>query len=215
MNKKALVLCSGGPDGVVAAALLKSHGFINTFLHFQYGQLAQVSEVEAVSELADVMGMGLMVIDISSTFSAIKSVILKTPAGEPARITKADALVPGRNLIFLSIAAGIAESTDHACLVLGNIAGGAYADNQPAFVDSFDTTFKLSVAQDGVSAVAPLNYLPKSEVIKLGMAHDVPFDLTWSCYRSGVTHCGACPSCLARKAGFAATSFIDPCPYLT
>ena len=66
---------------------------------------------------------------------------------------------------------------------------------------------------DGLSLEAPILYLNKAEVVKLGTELNVPWDKTWSCYRGGQHPCGKCPSCEYRLKGFIEAGTHDPLVY--
>jgi 7-cyano-7-deazaguanine synthase len=56
---------------------------------------------------------------------------------------------------------------------------------------------------------APFIHKTKAEEIKLGEQLNVPFELTWSCYRGGKKPCGTCDSCLLRTKAFAEAGVED------
>ena len=60
---------------------------------------------------------------------------------------------------------------------------------------------------------APLIELTKAQVIGLGHQMDVPYELTWSCYKGEELHCGTCPTCRARKQAFEDAGVPDPTQY--
>ncbi len=210
MNK-TLVLCSGGPDGVVAAAHLTALGHDVTFLHFCYGQKAQARELKAMNEIYLKMNIPILTIQ-TDVFQSISSSLLAHVNPHAEKLQKEAAWVPARNLILLSIAAGIAESNDFNGLCIGNIAGGVYLDNQPAFTKRFNELLEYAV-KPAVTIVAPLNHITKSGVMQMGVKYNVPLELTWSCYGDGELHCGECASCAARKKGFIVAGLQDPTRY--
>jgi 7-cyano-7-deazaguanine synthase len=55
--------------------------------------------------------------------------------------------------------------------------------------------------------------LTKGEVAKVGAQLKVPFDVTWSCYRGEVFHCGKCGACTERKEAFEFAGVEDPTTY--
>jgi 7-cyano-7-deazaguanine synthase len=57
--KRALVVCSGGMDSVVAAVAAPRQGYEIELVHFRYGSRAQGPEEEAVSRVADALGVNL------------------------------------------------------------------------------------------------------------------------------------------------------------
>lgn len=59
----------------------------------------------------------------------------------------------------------------------------------------------------------PLGSVSKAEVVALGARLGIPFGLTYSCYRGGERHCGACPACAQRKKAFAEAGVEDPTEY--
>lgn len=215
MKYKTLVLCSGGPDGIVAAAFLKREGFQVTLLHFMYGQKASLAERSAVQSCAVLMGLKLMEINLADVFDNIKSsLLLAEDDKKAAQLKGKTAFCPARNLIFHSVAAGIAESLDFAYVANGNIADGIYPDNKPVFTLLLDQMMPHSLSAGvHVRCLSPVNDRTKAEVLKLGFELQVPLHLTWSCYTADEMHCGECASCIARKNAFLKADLPDPTAY--
>ncbi|MDD3589977.1 MAG: 7-cyano-7-deazaguanine synthase, partial [Thermoguttaceae bacterium] len=62
---------------------------------------------------------------------------------------------------------------------------------------------------------APLLYMTKAEIIKLGLSLGVDYSITRTCYdldENGLA-CGECEACRLRKNGFAQAGAHDPTPY--
>lgn len=62
-------------------------------------------------------------------------------------------------------------------------------------------------------AEAPLALLDMPRIIRVGADLRVPFQLTWSCERAGVTHCGECEHCRRRYHAFKRAGVPDPTIY--
>jgi 7-cyano-7-deazaguanine synthase len=124
--------------------------------------------------------------------------------------------VPARNLIFLSLAAGIAEAKGAGSVYLGVNAldYSGYPDCRPEFIASFRATaalaLKRGVEGDPLDVRTPLIDATKADIVRLGMELDAPLHLTWSCYRGGPAPCGDCDSCALRAKGFAEAGVVDP-----
>lgn len=88
----------------------------------------------------------------------------------------------------------------------------AYPDCREDFVGSIGAA--LFIGSGGrVRVKAPFNYMTKAEIILLGSTMQVPYRMTWSCYRGLDLHCGVCPTCRARKEAFKRAGVIDPTVY--
>ena len=124
--------------------------------------------------------------------------------------------VPARNLIFLSLAMGIAEARDADAVYIGVNAldYSGYPDCRPEFIQSFARTAALALKRgvEGrpVDVRMPLVDRTKAQIVRLGMELAAPLHLTWSCYRGGERPCGTCDSCVLRAKGFAEAGVIDP-----
>lgn len=216
MKRDVIVLCSGGPDGAVAAAILKAQGYTPTFLHLFYGQRSAHPEFEGMMKMSKVMNIPFRYIRIDEMFrSLVASPMLEQ--GDKARgkdLCDMVAYVPMRNLIFLSIAASLANGIKANYVATGNIKGGRYWDNQPNFTEKFDAILNCA-AWGGVfvRALAPCNELSKEEVIQKGLSLRVPLEHSWSCYLGGKVHCGECASCLGRRKAYIALGVVDPTQY--
>ena len=61
-----------------------------------------------------------------------------------------------------------------------------------------------------VTMEAPLLYLNKAGVVKMGLELNAPYHLTWSCYEGGDKPCGKCGTCIDRQKAFEANGATDP-----
>jgi 7-cyano-7-deazaguanine synthase len=210
---RSLVVLSGGLDSTVCMALAPDRAVALTF---NYGQ-RHWHEVDHAAGVAGFYGVEHLVVrlDLSGwggsalTDPAVDVPPVGTP-GIPATY------VPARNLIFLSVAMGVAEARGLDSVVLGVNAldYSGYPDCRPEFIASFEATaalaLKRGVEGDPVRVLTPLIDKSKADIVRLGLSLGAPLHLTWSCYRGGTVPCGECDSCALRAKGFAEAGADDP-----
>lgn len=218
------MLLSGGLDSAVALAAMKRDGFACHALSFDYGQRHR-TELAAADRVARSLGAAshrVVSVDLRAIGGSALTDDIPVPKdtlGSSSEIPIT--YVPGRNLIFLSIAIGYAET-----LGAWDVAYGAnaldysgYPDCRPAFVEAF-----VQAANAGTQAGdeggrfkvhTPLIELTKARIIRLGAELGVDLSLTHSCYdpdESGAA-CARCDSCVLRARGFAQAGVPDPTRY--
>lgn len=206
--RRALVVCSGGMDSVVAATYAqKTLGYDIELMHFMYGSRAQGPEIEAVHAVGKELGVPVHLFPLP-IYKKGDSPLLdhnSTVAGGEAGAEFAHEWVPARNLAMLAVATAYAEANGFDTLVLGNNLeeAGAYPDNEPEFIAKFNDMLPFAVA-DGkqVHVEMPVGNLMKHEIVALGHQLGAPLAHTWSCYRSGEKHCGTCGPCYMRRTAF-------------
>lgn len=207
-NKKALVICSGGLDSVVAATFAqKKLGLEIDLLHFTYGCRAQSKEVAAVKAVAVALDVPYHIFKLP-IYNQNDSPLLDphaTATTGKAGAEFAHEWVPARNLVLLSVATAHAEANGYEYLVLGNNLeeAGAYPDNEPEFIKRFNNLLPFAIG-DGkrLEVLMPVGNLMKHEIVKLGSEIGAPMDKTWSCYNHNKLHCGECGPCFMRKTAF-------------
>lgn len=225
-SRPAVVLLSGGLDSSTALAIAIERGFSPHAISFRYGQRHQ-RELEAARAIAQhyhVTDHRTADIDLRLFGgSALTSDELAVPhersladMGHGIPVT----YVPGRNLIFLSLATAFAEviGADDIFLGINALDYSGYPDCRPEFLDAFQATANLATkagTEDGrtLHYHAPLIQLTKADIVREGTRLSVPWELTWSCYEGRELACGQCDSCLLRLKGFAEAGLIDPLRY--
>lgn len=215
---RALVVCSGGMDSVVAATQMVRDGVETHLLHFQYGSRAEGPEHAAIMAVAAQLGTPLHIVPMG-IYNEKDSPLLQADseiAGGEAGAEFAHEWVPARNLVMLSLATAYAEANGFQTIVLGNNLeeAGAYPDNEPEFINRFNDLLPFAVG-DGkrVRVVMPVGNLMKHEIVALGERLGAPMGATWSCYRSGPTHCGTCGPCFMRRTAYNINGLKDPLQY--
>ena len=222
---RAVVLASGGLDSTVTAAMAKQEGCELFFLTLAYGQRHAV-EVERARQVAAALGAeNHLVINLDlraiggsalTGLSAVPKDRASQERGQSIPVT----YVPGRNLIFLSIAAAHAEVVGASLIYFGaNVLDySGYPDCRHEFIRAFEAAVKegTKAGMEGnpIHVKAPLLMLTKADIIRQGIKLHVPFHLTHSCYDPvGDQACGRCDSCLIRLEGFAKAGVVDPIAY--
>lgn len=216
------MLLSGGLDSATVLALARSEGRVCHCLSFDYGQRHR-HELEAARRVAAAQGVEApVVMPLNLRIfggSALTDDIAVPRAGEREGIPVT--YVPARNLVFLSLAAALAEVSGAAEIWIGvnAIDYSGYPDCRPAFIEAFEKAANLAtkagVSGRPVRVRAPLITLSKAEIIRRGTSLGVDYALTHSCYdpdeRGGA--CGRCDSCALRRRGFAEAGVPDPTVY--
>ena len=225
LNLRAVVLASGGLDSTVTAAIAKQDGCELFFLTIAYGQRHAI-EVERARQVAAVLGVANHLV-MNLDLRAIGGSALTGPAAVPkdrAGNERSQSIpityVPGRNLIFLSIAAAHAEVVGASLIYFGaNVLDySGYPDCRPEFIRAFEAAVRVGTkaGMEGspFHVRAPLLMLTKAEIIQQGIKLQVPFHLTHSCYDPvGDLACGQCDSCVIRREGFTKAGVVDPIAY--
>ena len=222
MNKKAIILLSGGLDSSTCLAMAKSEGYDCYALSFSYGQ-KHSSELQAAKRIATGSGIKLhKVIDLdlgSFGGSALTDEEIDVPTGGTEGIPVT--YVPARNTVFLSIALAWAEVLEADAIFAGvnAVDYSGYPDCRPEYIDAFqkmaDLATKAGIEGNGVKLVTPLISLTKVDIIKKGHELGVDYSQTVSCYQADDEGraCGECDSCLIRKKAFEDAGVKDPTLY--
>lgn len=223
MQKKAIVLFSGGLDSTTCLAIARAQGFEVYALGYRYGQKHAV-EVE-------------LSIEIAKSYQVSEHIILTLPIAEIGGSSLTDVkttvpdyngtpnipstYVPARNTIFLCHALGYAEviGSDDIFIGANHIDYSGYPDCRPDYFQAFEQVANLATkaSREGrkFHIHTPLLELDKAGIIKLGLSYGVDYQKTVSCYRADQNGhaCGSCDSCHHRKKGFKDAGVIDPTIY--
>jgi 7-cyano-7-deazaguanine synthase len=225
ISHRAVLLASGGLDSTVTAALAREAGHELVWLTIDYGQrhAIEIDRARQVAAAMQAVKHTVLAVDLQklggSALTAGFPVPKDRPAGERNQgipIT----YVPGRNLIFLSLAAAYAETEGASVVYFGaNILDySGYPDCRPEFIRAFEATVaagtKAGAEGTALRVCAPLLAMTKAEIIRTGVRLGAPLHLTSSCYDPvGDLACGRCDSCVIRREGFAQAGVEDPTRY--
>lgn len=222
--KKAISVLSGGLDCTVATSVYAKEYYIHA-ITFNYGQKAFEQELNASKAICERMGFKHSVIDLP-WLAEISNSTLNTDENIPevseddlddikkSSETASSVWVPGRNMVFTSIATSYAESIGAEIIIVGWDAEEAatFPDNSKEFLNAFNELIKIG-SPENIKIEAPAIDLSKEEIVKLGLDVGAPMELSYSCYAGRDKHCGVCESCMRRKRAFKKLKIKDVTEY--
>lgn len=224
-KKKAVMGLSGGMDSSTLLGYLLREGYEVHACLFTYGAKHNTYEnLAAIEVLGFYQERNHLVFghsfDFTNLTSHFKSNLLvsggEIPEGHFNDDSMKKTIVPGRNLIFISIMAGLAESIGAEVVALGVHAGDhhIYPDCREEFIQSAGLTVYLSTDRK-VRVIAPFQHLDKHGILLRGysLSPRVPYDLTRTCYKDQTISCGKCGSCRERLEAFSVYGSPDPIEY--
>jgi 7-cyano-7-deazaguanine synthase len=117
---------------------------------------------------------------------------------------------------MLAIAAGFAESRDAEGVVIAAHAGdhAIYPDCREDFLDPMAEAIRAGTYA-GIRLLRPFVAMDKAGIARKGAELGVDFSRTWSCYKGGEIHCGACGTCVERREAFQLACIADPTEYVS
>lgn len=199
--KDSVIVLSGGMDSTTLLHDRKDQ--IALAVTFDYGSKHNAREIDCARKNCDMLGIEHIVIPLEFMGRYFKSSLLiggeEIPEGHYADENMKSTVVPFRNGIMLSIAAGLAESRGLKKVMLANHGGdhAIYPDCRPGFVDAMSEAIRQGT-YDGVVIDAPYTNITKSDIARIGKRIGVDYSLTYSCYKGGEKHCGKCGTCVER-----------------
>jgi 7-cyano-7-deazaguanine synthase len=223
--KKIVIGLSGGLDSATLLGILLDQGYEVHCCSFVYGSKHNPYEMQAANNLVQFyrekgFGVNHTQFDLKHTFQYFDSALLTQgeaiPEGHYNDENMRRTVVPGRNLIFASIMAGLAESIGAELIGLAVHAGDhfIYADCRPDFLDSLWETIHFS-SNKKVGLYVPFMSISKTDILQKGLALSipVPYQFTRTCYKDQEVACGKCGSCCERLESFKNLNLTDPIKY--
>ena len=200
--KDSLIVLSGGLDSTTM--LYEYSERIALAVTFHYGSNHNDRELVFAQLHCERLGIPHMVVRLPFIKQFFRSSLLEgadaIPEGNYDEENMKSTVVPFRNGIMLSIAAGLAENNSLQYIMLANHAGDhtIYPDCRPAFVEAMSQATKAGT-WNGVELLTPYTNITKADIVRRGMKLGINYDETWSCYKGEEKPCGVCGTCRERE----------------
>lgn len=214
--KDSVLIASGGMDSTTMLYDYKDR--IALAISFDYGSNHNSREIPFARLHCERLGIKHIVINLAFFKEYFKSSLLEgadaIPEGNYDDDNMASTVVPFRNGIMLSIAAGIAESNGLKFIMMANHGGdhAIYPDCRSEFVDAFDKTVQAGT-YIGVRLLTPYTKWSKTDIARRGAELGIDYSETWSCYKGGDIHCGKCGTCVERREALREAGIRDTTEY--
>ena len=217
-TKGAVVLLSGGQDSTTCLYWTIGQGYDPILaLTFDYGQRHK-TEIDAARNIAELAGVEHQVIKLGdnvftkSNALSGRAEIIVPESGLPSTF------VPGRNLLFLTIAAGYAYERNWLDLVGGMCQTdySGYPDCRRETIEAIETSIMYGMNRL-FSIHTPLMWLTKAGSVKLASTLKGCWDalaISQTCYYGLRPPCGECPACQIREKGFREAGMTDPLSFV-
>ncbi len=216
-NRTGLIVLSGGLDSTTL--LYDRQEEIALAVTFDYGSKHNAQEIPCARLHCERLSIRHIVIELGFMNQYFRSNLLQSggeiPMGGYNEQNMQSTVVPFRNGIMLSIAAGLAESYGLNKLFIANHFGdhAIYPDCRAEFIDPMSHAI-LHGTSNGVTIEAPYTHISKTEIARRGKELGIDYSETWSCYCGGDIHCGTCGTCVERKEAIRDAEIDDPTSYL-
>ncbi len=217
-QKKTIVLLSGGLDSTVAFYEALQQNEVMAALSFHYGSKHNNREIPCAVYHARENDVPYVVIRLDCIEEHFTSDLLcsggDVPEGHYEEENMRRTVVPFRNGIMLSLAAGFAESRGADALVIAAHAGdhAVYPDCRESFMTAMAEAVRLGTYA-AIEIIRPFINRTKSQIVSRGRELGVDFSQTWSCYKGRDMHCGKCGTCVERREAFLLAGVPDPTVY--
>ena len=201
-RQTVIVLHSGGLDSGVCLLLALERGREVISLGIDYGQRHNI-EMNYAANLCRKFKITRKIVRVR--WDKPRRTIPRNRTLEEMRKTISPAFLPGRNALFLILAAAECASFGAKEVWIGtnSLDYSGYPDCTAEFIESFQTMLEKAMP-NCPRVVAPLQNLSKPQIAKLAIQLGLSREETWSCYRPKrvggyLVPCGVCDACILSK----------------
>jgi len=215
-TKDGLIVLSGGMDSVTL--LYEYQDSLALAVSFDYGSKHNARELPYARLHCERLGIEHLTIPLYFIGQYFRSALLEgggaIPKGSYDEENMAATVVPFRNGIMLSIAAGLAESRGLTKVYLANHFGdhAIYPDCRASFIRPMHEAI-LQGTSNAVEVTAPYTNISKGDIARHGKLLGINYAETWSCYEGGDLQCGSCATCIERREAMQEAGIEDPTHY--
>ena len=204
---KAIVVFSGGQDSTTCLFWAMKHYDEVEAITFYYQQRHD-NEVEVAKQITKELGVDHKVIDVSLindlTVNALTRNTMDIETDKETGLP--NTFVPGRNILFLTVASIVAYQRKADAIVTGvcETDFSGYPDCRNDFVTTLNDALTIGLDKQ-IKIETPLMWLNKAETWE--MAHELGrmeyvMNNTITCYNGVIGQgCGKCPACKLRRRG--------------
>lgn len=229
MPEKCVVLLSGGQDSATCLLIAcDEFGTDNVqAIAVDYGQRHRLAELQCAAELGEAFGVKqvhrldvMALAQIAGGALTSSDMTVSADAKDSGNVYAEEhnlpsTFVPGRNMVLLSLAAGVAARIGAHSIYTGGCLDDyeGYPDCRPEFYEAAQMALRYALDDHDLSIRTPLVMATKAQIFEIAAGHDhldTILEHTHTCYHGNhVTRyewgygCGECPACLVRANGFA------------
>lgn len=191
-----VTLCSGGLDSALMAAIFSEQGVEQYPLFINYGQLSAARELKSCREVC----RGLHLPEPTSVDVAGYGATIRTGLTDPGCDVFLDAFTPGRNLLFLVLAASYGYARGARSVAIGLLRKDTclFPDQSDEFIGAASGVLEAAIG-DKIEILMPLRYFSKKDVIEAATRYRL--EGTYSCHCGTAEACGVCVSCREYTTG--------------
>lgn len=217
-SAQGLIVVSGGMDSITL--LYEYREQLALALSFDYGSKHNASELPYARLHCQRLGIRHITIPLNFMDTYFRSDLLRSGGEIPMQAydasNMAKTIVPFRNGIMLSIAAGLAESEGLSEVYIANHFGdhAIYPDCRRSFIEPMSQAIEWGTSNQ-VRLLAPYTDLSKADIARKGKALGLDYSQTWSCYQGGEQQCGLCATCRERREALSLAGIDDHSTYLS
>ena len=214
--KDSLIVLSGGLDSTTM--LYEYRERIALAVSFHYGSNHNRKELPMAAYHCEQLGIEHIIIPLEFIKQYFHSSLLSgasdIPEGKYDDVNMRSTVVPFRNGIMLSVAAGLAEDRGLSRILMANHSGdhAIYPDCRPDFVNAMAGAVREGT-YNGVELFTPYTHWTKTDIARRGKQLGIDYAKTWSCYKGGEKHCGKCGTCQERQQALREAGITDTTEY--
>jgi 7-cyano-7-deazaguanine synthase len=214
---RSVVVLSGGQDSCTTLAIAARESEVVAAVHFEYGQRHHI-EAECAAYFARKFGVRFQKVPLSALMllgsSGLTNPAVDLSGSHPRAAHLPASFVPGRNLVFLTLAAALAYKLDAGAVYAGMCQTDevGYPDCRRSTLDALQASLRLGMDFPELKLVTPLMNFNKAATFalaeQLGILEDV-LEHTHTCYEGDRSRrhpwgygCGECSACHQRALGW-------------